>query len=137
MVIDRIARVVMESFEESEIILAVVDREGCYVSSKIDIFEEVFSDPQMLDEICKKIDDGCEPLTTEMGNYFVAGASIDNVGYSILLVPNYSSDKMAAYSDFSEIVLSQIAMLAEKFLPEEETSRFAYDSELMAGIPLN
>lgn len=136
MVIDRIAQAVMESFEESEIILAVVDREGCYVSSKIDKFEEVFSNPQMLDEICRKIDDGYEPLTTEMGGYFLAGSAIDSVGYSILLVPDYTPDKMGAYSDFAEIVLSQISMLAEKYLPESE-SRFAYDSGLLAGIPLN
>ncbi|OQA03942.1 MAG: hypothetical protein BWY69_00169 [Planctomycetes bacterium ADurb.Bin401] len=126
----------MESFEESEIILAIVDREGCYVSSQIDKFEEVFSDPQMIDEICVKIDDGCEPLTTEMQGYFAAGAAIDSVGYSILLVPGYTPDKMAAYSDFAEIVMSQIGMLAEKYLPENE-SRFAYDSGLLAGIPLN
>lgn len=137
MIIDRIARTVLESFEESNVILAIVDREGCYVSSQIDVFEEVFADPQMLDEMCRKIDDGCEPLTTQMGNYFVAGASINDIGYSILLVPNYAPEKTAAYSDFIEIVLSQISMLAEKTLPDSETSRFAYNSELLAGIPLN
>ncbi|HAL46089.1 MAG: hypothetical protein A2Y12_13160 [Planctomycetes bacterium GWF2_42_9] len=137
MIIDRIARTVMENFEESEIILAIVDRDGCYVSSKMDAFEEVFADPQMLDEICRKIDDGCEPATAIMGNYMVAGSSINDVGYSILLVPNYAPDKAAAYHDFAEIVLSQIAVIAERTLPDSETSRFSYNSELLAGIPLN
>jgi hypothetical protein len=127
----------MESFEESEIILAIVDREGCYVSSKINVFEDVFTDPQMIDEICKKIDDGCEPAITQMGSYLAAGASIGDVGYSILLVPNYTPDKAGAYHDFVEIVLSQIGMLAEKTLPENTNSRFAYCADSMAGIPLN
>jgi hypothetical protein len=72
-----------------------------------------------------------------MGNYLVAGSSINDVGYSVLLVPNYTPDKAAAYHDFAEIVLSQIAVIAERTLPECETSRFAYSSELLAGIPLN
>jgi hypothetical protein len=126
----------MESFEESEIILAIADREGCYVSSKVDVFEQVFSDPQMIDEMCRKIDDGCEPAITQMGSYLAAGAAIDNVGYSILLVPNYTPEKAAAYHDFVEIVLSQIGMLTEKLLPESD-SRFAYNGDLLAGIPLN
>ncbi|MEN6387179.1 MAG: hypothetical protein ABFD79_18525 [Phycisphaerales bacterium] len=137
MIIDRIARTVMESFDNSKIILAIVDREGCYVSSKIDLFEKVFDDPQMIDEMCKKIDDGCEPAITQMGNYLAAGAAIGEFGYSILLVPDYTPDKAAAYHDFVEIVLSQIGMLTENLLPESGNSRFAYCSDSLAGIPLN
>ncbi len=137
MVIDRIARTVLESFEETEIVVAIVDREGCYVSNQTDVFETVFSDPRMLDEICRKIDDGCEPVITQMDGFLAAGASINDVGYSILLVPNYSADKAAAYYDFIEIVLSQIGVLSESFLPDSNTSRFAYNCDTLAGIPLN
>lgn len=137
MVIDRIARIVLESFEETEIILGIVDREGCWVSNKPDVFEQVISDPMMLDDMCRKIDDGCEPLLSHKDTYLIGGGAINDSGYAILLVPNYSAEKSAAYNDFVEIVLSQIAMLSEKVLPDSQTSRFAYSTDALAGIPLN
>ncbi|MCE5341105.1 MAG: hypothetical protein LLF92_08265 [Planctomycetaceae bacterium] len=132
MIIDRIARTVMENFEESEAIIAIADRDGCYVSSKTDEFEGVFADPQILDGICSQIDDGCEPATSVIGGYFVAGYSINSNGYAILLVPNYTSEKAAAYHDLAEIVLKQVAMLAENAITEAQASIFTHSSELLA-----
>ncbi len=132
MIIDRIARTVMENFEESEAILAIADRDGSYVSSKTDDFESVFADPQILDGICSQIDDGCEPATSVVGGYFVAGYSINISGYAILLIPNYSPEKALAYHDLAEIILKQVAMLAENAIIQPETSIFSQSSELLA-----
>jgi hypothetical protein len=137
MIIDRIARTVMANFEESETILAIADREGCYVSSNIDEFEGVFADPQILDGICSRIDDGCEPATSVIGRYFVAGYSINTSGYAILLIPNYTSEKASAYNDLAEIILKQVAMLAENAIGEPEISRFVHSSELLAAVAMN
>jgi len=132
MVIDGIAETVLESFEESETILTIVDKEGCYVSSKTDVFERIFADPRVLDSLCKKIDDGCEPLVSHIGSYFVAGSAVKNVGYSILIVPNYSPDKNASYHDFAEIILSQVSLLTEKVLTDSDTN-LEYYSEMLSA----
>jgi len=132
MIIDRIARTVMENFEESEAIIAIADRGGSYVSSKTDEFESVFADPRILDGICSQIDDGCEPAATVIGKYFVAGYSINSAGYAILLIPNYSPEKASAYHDLAEVILKQVSMLVKNAITEPRISRFDHSSELLA-----
>lgn len=136
MTIEAIARTVLDSFEDSDVVLAIIDKDGNYVSSDIETFEEVFSQPEMLERVCQRIDDGCEPLVFRMGDYLMAASSVNTSSYSILLVPNYSLEKKAAYNDFVEIILNQIAILAEKSKSDSQTIQ-AYNPELLAGIPLN
>jgi hypothetical protein len=133
MIIDRIARTLMEIFEESETILAIADREGNYISSNTKEFEGVFAEPQLLDAIRSQIDDGCEPATSVIGGYFAAGYSINTTNYAIVLIPNYTAEKAKAYHDLSEIILKQVAMLAENAVEEPIISRFAHHSELLTA----
>lgn len=133
MINSRIARTLMEIFEESETVLAIADRDGNYVSSKTDEFEGVFADPQLLDNLCSQIDDGCEPATAVIGRYFAAGYSINNSGYAILLLPNYTPEKAIQYYDLSEIILKQAAMLAENAICKSPALRFTHNAELLVS----
>ena len=135
MTINKIASTVFESFEDTDIILTIVARSGSYVSNKINVFEEVFSEPNLLEELCRRIDDGCEPLISRIGGYLIAASSVNDTGYAIMLLPNF--DESVNCMSLIEVILSQISLLSAKLVTDSQESRFTYNSELLAGVPLN
>ena len=116
MIINRIASMVFDSFEGTDFIVAILGRTGSYVASKLDVFESVFADQRILDELCRRIDDGHEPLITHIDSYLLAASALtsgfDNIGYVVILLPVDTSEKSIDCLDFLEIILNQCSLLA-------------------------
>jgi hypothetical protein len=124
MIINQIARMVFDSFESTDFVVAILGRDGSCISSRPEVFGKVFPEQRLLDELCVKIDDGCEPLITRIDSYLVAAASLtsgfaccgasrrDNIGYAVILLPAGTSEKSIEYLDFVEIILEQFSLIA-------------------------
>ena len=116
MIINQLARMVFDSFEGTGIIIAILGRTGSYVSNRLDIFETVFTDQLILDELCRRIDDGHEPLITQIDGYLVAASALtsgfDCIGYVVMLLPAWTSEKSLECLDFVEIILNQCSIIA-------------------------
>ena len=86
MIINRIASMVFDSFESTDLIVAIIGCTGSYVSNRLDVFESVFADQRVLDELCQRIDDGHEPLITHIDSYLLAAKQLHLV-LTILVMP--------------------------------------------------
>ncbi|MBU1260305.1 MAG: hypothetical protein KJ757_07215 [Planctomycetes bacterium] len=141
MTINKIARTVFDSFQNSDIILTILDRTGSYVSNKVDVFKQVFSKQELLDNLCGRIDDDCEPLIAQLGDYSVAAAGFSANGsfggYAVMLLPGCNLEKAVGCTDFLEIILSQISLLADKAVQDSQIPGLDYQAQLQTESVLN
>ena len=141
MTIYKIARTVFDSFQNSDIILTILDRTGSYVSNKVEVFEQVFSSQELLDNLCGRIDDGCEPLISQIGDYAVAAMGLSANGsfggYVVMLLPGCNLEKAIGCTDFIEIILSQVTLLAERAVQDSQIPGLDYQAQLQTESVLN
>lgn len=112
MTINKIAHAVFDSFDNTNVVIAILNKNGSYVANKLDVFEEVFAEPAILDELCRKIDDGQEPLISQIDGFVIAASSLfsgfEQIGYSIMLIPIETFKSF----DFIEVILQQFSQIA-------------------------
>ena len=116
MVIEQTAQMMFNNIDCSDIVLAVLGRDGSCTSSRPDVFAKVFANQGLLRDLCSKIDDGCEHLISRIDDCLIIGSSLssgaDSIGYVIMLLPGYSPEKSFEYLDFIEIIMEQFSLLA-------------------------
>ncbi|MGB8226589.1 MAG: hypothetical protein WCE45_06985 [Sedimentisphaerales bacterium] len=131
MTINQIAQSVFGSFADTDIVLAILNHNGSYVSNKLDIFERVFADQRLLDELCRRVDDGQEPLFSQIDSYFIAASGLscgfEGIGYAVMLLPAESFISV----DFIEIILEQFSTIAGLI---EENQQLRESSEIEKTI---
>lgn len=115
MIIEQIAKLVFEKFPD-DIVLAILGRDGSLIANKPEIFRQVFPVNNLLNELCARVDDGHEPLISQVDGHLVAasGLSTDtgSIGYAVMLMPNDSPEKSIECHDFIEIILEQFSLIA-------------------------
>jgi len=115
MIIEQIAELVFNKFADTDVVLAVLGRDGSFIANEPEVFGKVFPANKLLAELCAKIDDGCEPLISQVGGHFVAASDIStdsgSIGYAVMLLPNDSPEKSTEYHDFVEIILEQFSLI--------------------------
>ncbi|MBN1786884.1 MAG: hypothetical protein JW806_00650 [Sedimentisphaerales bacterium] len=120
MIIEQIAELVFNRFSDSDIVLAILDRDGSFIANDPEVFGRVFPSGRMLGELCDKIDDGCEPLISQVDGHFVAAsgisANLNSIGYAVILLPADNPEKSIEYHDFIEIILEQFSLIASLVL---------------------
>lgn len=121
MIINQIAHTVFDSFDDTDIVVAILNHNGSYVSNKLDVFEKVFAQRGLLEELCGRINDGQEPLITNIDGYLVAARGLSaglkdvdstgsrQVGYAIMLLPGESSKPSLEYI---EIILEHLSLIS-------------------------
>jgi hypothetical protein len=144
MIINQIAQVVFDSFANTDIVLAILNHNGSYVSNKLDIFERVFAERQLLDEFCRRVDDGQEPLFSQIDSYFIAACGISNgfdgIGYAVMLLPVCSFRSTPENFDFIEIILEQFSLIAgliernQQLRDSGEDEQMVFDLPVFAGV---
>jgi hypothetical protein len=129
MIINRIASMVFDSFEGTDLIVAILGRSCSYVANKLDIFESVFSDQRILSELCRRIDDGQEPLIAHIDGYLIAASALtfgfDNIGYVVILLPDEAPEKSLECLDFVEIILNQCSLIAGLVNRNQQLKKFS------------
>ena len=114
---EQIARQVFEILPEQGPILLIMDRNGhCWPSDSEEVARLNMSE-SFLKELCAKIDDGVEPVMTQIDECSIVAAQLaterNNCGYVIMALPRYNPESTLINLDLIEIVLSQLSLIVK------------------------
>ena len=114
---EQIARQIFELLPERGPVMIIMDREGNFWPSDSEQFSKLNISKEFLKELCDKVDDGAEPIVTQVNDCSVVAAQLateqTNCGYVFLAIPQYSPESTLANIDLVEIVLSQVSLIAK------------------------
>ena len=117
MLTEQIARQIFEDLPEGGATIVIMDREGNNWPSDPEKFAKLNISESFLKELCAKIDDGAEPVVTEVNDCSVIAAQLatehSNCGYVIIALPQYSPESILINIDLIEILLNQIGLIAQ------------------------
>lgn len=113
---EQIARQVFECFSSRDPVLVIMDRAGHYWPSDSVKFSKLKVDEHFLKELRCRINDGAEPVVTQVNGCAVIAAQLaterTNCGYVMIIIPDYGDGQGNVNIDLLEIVLDQIALIA-------------------------
>ena len=113
---EQIAREVFDILPEGSPIVIIMDREGNCWPSHSEKFLKLNINESFLRELCDKIDDGAEPVVTQVDDFSVIAAQLaterTNCGYVIIVLPQYSPESTLINIDLIETLLNQIGLIA-------------------------
>jgi hypothetical protein len=113
---DQIARQLFGILPENGPLIAIIDRQGNYWPSESKRFSQLNIDEQILKQLCSRIDDGAEPVITQINDFGVIIVQLatehTNCGYLVLLLPKYTPESILANIELIEILLSQVGLIA-------------------------
>ena len=114
---DQVARQVFDILPEHGLIVIIIDRDGNCWSSDREEFSRLKIGESFLAEVCAKIDDGVEPVVTQINDVGIAAAQLvterANCGYVIVALPRSSPESTLTNIDLVETLLNQIGLIAE------------------------
>jgi len=113
---EQIARQIFDILPEDGPVVVIVSPKGNYWPSNAEGFAKLGITDSFLKELCAKIDDGNEPIITQVSDFSVVATALatelTNCGYIILALPNYSPESTLANIGLIEILLSQVGLIA-------------------------
>ncbi len=113
---EQIARQVFEVLPERGPILVLVDRDGSTWPSHPEEFAKLNLSAALLQELRAKVDDGAEPVITQVGDTSVIVAQLatdrTNCGYVVIALACHRPESTLANIDLIETLLSQIVLIA-------------------------
>jgi hypothetical protein len=136
---EQIARQIFDLLPERGPVMIIMDREGNCWPSDSEQFSKLNISKEFLKELCGKVDDGAEPIVTQVNDCSVVAAQLateqTNCGYVFLAMPQYSPESTLANIDLVEIVLSQVSLIAKlieknNLLYELQMKRFSVYSDI-------
>jgi hypothetical protein len=114
---EQIARQIFDVLPEGGPIMVIMDREGHCWPSNAEEFSKLNIDEPFLRELCTKIDDGAEPVVTQVNDCSIIAAQLTtertNCGYVIIALPQYSPESTLINIDLIETLLNQAGLIAK------------------------
>jgi len=113
---EQIARQVFDILPEDGPVMVIVSRQGNYWPSDAEGFARLGITDGFLKELCAKVDDGAEPIITQVNDFSIVATALaterTDSGYVILALPNYSPESILANITLVEILLSEVGLIA-------------------------
>jgi hypothetical protein len=135
---EQIARQVFEMLPERGPVVAIMDREGHCWSSDDEEFAKLNLSVSLLGELRAKVDDGAEPVLTQVGDTSVTLAQLatdqTNCGYIVIALPRYSPESTLTNIDLVEALLNQITLIA-RLIEKSSALRQAHVARYSAAAP--
>ncbi len=114
---EQIARQVFEVLSERGPVIVIMDTDGNSQPSDPEEFAKLNISESFLKEVCAKIDDGAEPVVTEVNDCSVIAAQLatehSNCGYVIIALPQYSPESTLINIDLIEMLLNQVGLITK------------------------
>ena len=114
---EQIARQVFDTVPEGGPLVLIMDRNGNRWPSdsqelvKLDISESFY------EELCSKIDDGSEPIFTQINEYSIIAAGLTterrDCGYVMIAIPQSCPESTFHNVDLIEMLLNQFSVIAK------------------------
>jgi hypothetical protein len=113
---EQIAREVFDVLPERGPMLVIMDRDGSYWPSHPEEFAALNLGESLLGDLRAKVDDGAEPVITQVGETSVTVAQLatdqTNCGYVVVILPRCSPESILTHIDLVEALLSQVTLIA-------------------------
>jgi hypothetical protein len=114
---EQIARQVFEFLPEQGPILLITDKNGHSWPSDSDEYAKLNISEQFLKELYAKIDDGVEPVVTQINDCNIVAAQLaterSNYGYVIIALPQYGQESTLININLLEMLLGQLSLIAK------------------------
>lgn len=114
---EQVARQIFEVLPEQGPIITIIDRNGNIWPSDSEEFAKLNISESFLKELCAKIDDGAEPVITDLNDCSIIAVQLaterNNCGYVIIALPQYSPESTLINIDLIEILLNQFSLIAK------------------------
>ena len=139
---EQISRQVFSLLPDQGPIMVIMDTEGHIRASDAERFSMLYAGEEALKGLCSKIDDGAEPVVTQVGDYSLVASQLatdnHNYGYVIIAVPQSSPESTLANMDLVEIVLGQVGLIAKlieknDLLYEHQVNQYRADPQTVAA----
>ncbi len=110
------ARHIFEIMPEQGPVMVIMDSEGNCWPSDSERFSALNISESYLKDLRDKIDDGDEPVVTQIDDFSIVAAQLcterTNCGYVILALPRYSPESTLINIDLIEMLLNQVSLIA-------------------------
>ncbi len=114
---EQVARQVFDILPDNGPIMAIVDRDGNCWPSDSEKFTRLNISESFLRELCAKIDDGTDPLTTQVKDYNIVATQLTteqtHCGYVLIALPQSGPGSAPANIELIEILLNQVGLVAK------------------------
>ncbi|OHB77171.1 MAG: hypothetical protein A2Z25_21995 [Planctomycetes bacterium RBG_16_55_9] len=127
---EQIARQVFDTVPEGGPLVLIMDRHGNRWPSNSDQFARLNISESLLEELCAKIDDGDEPIITQVHEYSIVAAGLAteqrDCGCILIAVPQSSPESTFSNVDLIEMLLGQFNVIARLI----EKNNLLYEAQL-------
>jgi hypothetical protein len=114
---EQVARQVFEVLPERGPLVLIMDRRGNSWPSDSEEFAKLNISESFLKELCAKIDDGAEPVVTQVNDCSIIATELttnqSDCGYAMIALPNYSPESTLVNIDLIEMVLNQFSLIVK------------------------
>lgn len=127
---EQIARQIFEVLPERGPIMVIMDRDGNIWPSNSEEFAKLSVSESFLKELCAKIDDGVEPVVSQVNDCSVIATQLaterNNCGYVIIALPQYNPESTLINIDLIEMLLNQVGLIAKLI----EKNNLLYEAQM-------
>ena len=137
MIVDRLASFIFDGFIEDGPVVAIVDNAGGCEASDSEVFARAFMDKNALEHVCNRVDDGSDPVVTQIGEFGLVASEIrtrnGRLGHVLVLLPESSPENTLSDMSLIEAMFHQISVIAELI---EQGLESQIDSDMTAELCL-
>ena len=146
---EQIARQVFNVLPDQGPMIVIMDRDGHVWPSDSERFSKLNPDEAVLKDLCDKIDDGAEPVVSQVGDYSIVASQLAtdncNCGYVIIALrkesqglPQSGPESTLANMDLVEIILNQVGLIARlieknNLLYEHQVNQYRANPQTVAA----
>ena len=116
MLCEQVARQMHEIVPEDGLFVVILDNEDNYWCTDEARFAQFFSDPRQLALLCSRIDDGGDPVISQIDDCGVVATELTaedtSCGYVVVVLPQYTPESTLATIDLIELALNQASLIA-------------------------